>query len=252
MADSENHRITILRSPKRVRAMLGGETIADSYSPLLLLETGHKPVYYFPRDDVRLESLARSDKHSHCPHKGDARYWTIEAGDKRAVDSAWSYETPFDAVSEIKEHIAFYFDRMDTWYEEDDRITVHPRSPLHRVDVLDSKRPVKVEIGGQVVAETKQGRFVFETGLPVRYYIPEEDVRMTLLADSTKTSACPYKGAARYWSAKVDGGLREDVAWSYPLPLPEVRKLSGYICFDPEKVDSLTVDGKPADGSPKR
>lgn len=225
--------------------MVGGETVADSTAALLLLEQGHAPVYYFPRDDVQLELLARSDHRTHCPHKGDARHWTITAGDKRAENAAWSYESPLDDVAEIKGHIAFYFGRIDAMYEEDEKIAVHPRNPFHRVDVLESFRPVRVELGGQVLAETKSARFVFETGLPPRYYIPQEDVRIRLLTDSNTNSACPYKGSARYWSARVGDRTVEDVAWSYPLPLPEVRKIAGLVCFDPERVDSITVDGKP-------
>jgi uncharacterized protein (DUF427 family) len=237
-------RIRLYPSPKRVRAMFGGETVAESQRTLLLLEKGHAPVYYFPRDDVHVELLARSDKHTHCPYKGDARYWTVAAGDKRAEDAAWSYEAPIEGMEDIAKYVAFYFGRMDAWYEEDEKIVVHPRSPYHRVDVLESRRPVRVEIGGQVVAETKNARFLFETDLPARYYIPQEDVKLNLLTDSAKTSACPYKGSARYWSAKVGDEVREDVAWSYPLPLPEVRKIAGLVCFYPERVDVLTVDGK--------
>ena len=68
---------------------------------------------------------------------------------------------------------------------------------------------------------------------------------MGLLSDSQRTSACPYKGSARYWSANANGRRFEDIAWSYPLPLPEARKIAGYVCFDAEKVDVLTVDGMP-------
>ena len=245
MTEAAARPITIYPSPKRVRAMLGGEAIADSTTTLLLLEAGCNPVYYFPREDVQLEKLGRSDQRSHCPHKGDARYWTVEAGGKRAADAAWSYEAPTDEVAAIAKYIAFQFDRMDSWYEEDEKITVYPRSPFHRIDVHESRRPVRVELGGQVLAETSEGRFLFETGLPARYYIQQEDVRMSLLEDSTATSACPYKGSARYWSAKVGDRVVEDVAWSYPLPLPEVRKIAGFVCFDPERVDSITVGGKP-------
>ena len=246
MTEVAEERITIYRSPKRVRALLGGETIADSTTPLLLLEPGSIPVYYFPREHVRMERLARGEGRTHSLSMGDARSWTVEAGGKRAVDAAWSYETPSHDLAAIAKHVAFEFDRMDTWLEEDEKITIHPRSPFHRVDVHESRRPVRVEIGGQILAETTQARFLFETNLPPRYYIPQEDVRLSLLQDSRRTSACPYKGSARYWSVKIGDRLVEDLAWSYPLPLPEVRKIAGFVCFDPDLVDSIMVDGKPA------
>lgn len=240
-------RIEIYSSPKRVRALLGGVVVGESTAPLLLLEPGQAPVYYFPRDAVRADSLVRSDNRTHCLRKGAAQLWTIEAGGKRAADAAWSYESPPESLAAIRGHVAFQFDRMDSWLEEDEKITVHPRSPFHRVDVHESRRPVRVELGGEVLAETTQARFLFETDLPARYYIPEEDVRMRLLQDATRTSACPYKGSARYWSAKIGGRVVEDVGWSYPLPLPEVRKIAGLLCFDPKRVDLITVDGKAVD-----
>jgi uncharacterized protein (DUF427 family) len=236
-------RIVLYPSPKRVRAVLGGETVADSTAAILLLEQGHAPVYYFPRADVRMERLARTGRRTHCPHKGDAAWWTVEAGGRRAEDAAWSYEAPFEAVAAISGRIAFYWDRMDAWYEEDERIAVHPRSPYHRIDILNSARRVTVELAGATLAETTNARFLFETGLPARYYVPQEDVRTSLLIDSRTTSACPYKGSARYWSARIGGRVHPDVAWSYPLPLPEARKIAGHLCFDPARVDRISVDG---------
>src|SRR5690606_3007451 len=207
------------------------------------------PVYYFPRAAVRMELLRRSDHTTHCPYKGDAAYWTIAAGEKRSENAAWSYEAPLDGVADIAERIAFQFDRIDAWHEEDERIAVHPRDPYHRVDILDSARAVRVELGGRTLAETTRGRFLFETGLPARYYIPPEDVRTDLLTDSDTISACPYKGSARYWSARDGDRLVADVAWSYPVPRPECRKIAGYLCFYPERVDRLTVDGAPVPDS---
>ena len=245
MIDPER-RILLYPSPKRVRVSFGGETVADSLAAILLLEKGHAPVYYFPRGDVRMALLTRSRHATHCPYKGDAAYWSVAAGGRQAENAAWSYETPLQGVEDIGGRIAFYWDRMDAWYEEDERIAGHPRSPYHRIDILNSSRRVRVELAGETLAETVNGRFLFETGLPTRYYIPEEDVRMGLLRDSPTSSACPYKGAARYWSARIGGRTYADVAWSYPLPLPEARKVAGHLCFDPARVDRLTVEGEDA------
>jgi uncharacterized protein (DUF427 family) len=107
---------------KRVRAFFAGTAIADSSRVLLLLERNHAPVYYFPMDDVRMDLLKTTDRHTHCPRKGDASYWTIEVGDRRSKNAAWSYLDPIPKASEIKGYLAFYWDKLDSWFEEDAEI----------------------------------------------------------------------------------------------------------------------------------
>ena len=136
-------------SPRRVRVKFNGEIIADSTNAHLLFETRHLPVYYFPRSDVRMDRMTATDHHTFCPYKGTASYWTIAVGDKVAENAVWGYPDPFDEVAAIKDFLAFYWDRVDAWYEEDEEIFVHPRDPYKRVDVLDSSRPVQVVVGGQ-------------------------------------------------------------------------------------------------------
>ena len=201
-----DYRITFEPSPRRVRVRFNGTDIADSSNAHLLFETRHLPVYYFPRRDVRMDLLRATEHHTFCPHKGTASYWTIAAGGREAENAVWSYPEPFDEVAAIKDFVAFYWDRVDHWYEEDDEIFVHPRDPYKRVDVVNSSRPVRVILGGETIAETTRARFLYETRLPTRYYIPPEDVRTDLLVDSGKTSRCPYKGKARYWSATIGSG----------------------------------------------
>lgn len=239
-----DYRIDFVPCAKRVRVRLNGETVADSTRTRLLLETGHVPVYYFPRDDVRMDLLRRTEHSTHCPFKGDAVYWSVAAGGREVENAVWSYEAPFDEVSEIKDYLAFYWNRMDQWLEEDEEVSVHPRSPFVRVDVVASRRRVRVALAGEVLADTEKALYLFETGLPTRYYIPEEDVRTNLLVDSGTKTSCPYKGSARYWSASIDGRKFEDVAWSYPVPLGEVRRIGGHICFFDERVDVVEVDGQ--------
>jgi len=111
------------------------------------------------------------------------------------------------------------------------------------VDVIASSRPVKVIVGGGTVAETRRARFLFETRLPTRYYIPPEDVRMDLLVPSEKVTACPYKGKARYWSVKIGDKVFPDLVWSYPDPIAECPKIKGHLSFFNEQVDAILVDG---------
>ncbi len=111
--------------------------------------------------------------------------------------------------------------------------------------VVNSSRPVQVIVGGEVVADTTRARFLYETRLPTRYYIPAEDVRMDLLVPSEKITACPYKGAARYYSVKIGDRLFPDIVWSYPDPIPECPRIKNYLCFFNEHVDEIRLDGAP-------
>jgi uncharacterized protein (DUF427 family) len=238
-----DYRIAFERSPRRVRVRFNGETIADSTDAHLLFETRHLPVYYFPRADVRLDLMAPGADHTFCPYKGTASYWTIKVGDRAAENAVWGYPEPFEEVAAIADFVAFYWDRVDAWYEEDEEIFVHPRDPYKRVDVLQSSRPVRVIVGGTTVAETRRARFLFETRLPTRFYIPPEDVRMDLLVPSDNTTACPYKGRARYYSVQIGDRRFEDLVWCYPEPIPECPKIKGYLSFFNERVDAILVDG---------
>jgi uncharacterized protein (DUF427 family) len=101
---------------------------------------------------------------------------------------------------------------------------------------------VRVEVEEEVIAESTSPRLLFETGLPVRYYVPKTHVRMELLVRSEIVTHCPYKGRAEAWSVRAGGRLHENLAWSYPAPLPESQKVAGLIAFYNEKVD-LFVDG---------
>jgi uncharacterized protein (DUF427 family) len=207
-----------------------------------MFETGHLPVYYLPREDVRFDLLEPTDKSTHCPYKGDARYWSLVVGDRTSKDAAWGYPEPVPGAPDIAGYVAFYWNRVDAWYEEDDEAFVHARDPYHRVDVLRSSRHVVVKVGGQVVAESHRPSVLVETHLPRRYYLPAADVRLDLLEPSDTTSRCPYKGQARYWSVEAGGTRVADVAWSYPAPIPEASKIESLICFFNERVE-LEVDG---------
>lgn len=242
--DNPDYRVDFEPCPKRVRAVFGGETVADSGRAHVMLETGHTPVYYFPPEDVASERLSRSDHSTFCPYKGEASYWSLAVGGRQAENAVWSYEDPFPEVAGIAGQMAFYWEAMDHWYEEDQEVFVHPTDPHVRIDVRESRRPLRAVLDGEILAETRRARLLFETGLPVRYYIPSEDVRMELLEPSPRTSACPYKGTARYWSARVGGRLHEDIVWSYPEPLPEALPVKGLLCFYQERLDAIELDGE--------
>jgi uncharacterized protein (DUF427 family) len=230
-------------TPKRIRVILAGETIADSRHAMILSESGLQPVYYFPPEDVRSELLEPTDKHTHCPKKGDASYYTVRLGDHESKDAAWYYPEPFESVVAIRDMVAFYWDRIDTWMEEDEEIIGHPRDPYHRIDLRATARHVKVSLEGQLLAETTRAVALFESNLPARWYIPREDV-VAELDPSDTTTICPYKGHASYYSVRLDGGeLVEDLIWYYADAFPEAAPIAGMLCFYNEKVD-LELDGE--------
>jgi uncharacterized protein (DUF427 family) len=226
-------------TPRRIRVVVGDETVADSRDAYLLHESGLQPVYYFPPEDVRSDLLEPTDRHTHCPKKGDASYYTIRAGDRVVKNGAWYYPDLLPSAPEaLQGLIAFYFDRMDGWMEEAEQIDVHPRDPYHRVDVIASDRQVRVLLEGEVLAETRSALALFETGLPTRWYISPEDV-IAELEPSDKVSHCPYKGQASYYSV----GEEKNLIWYYPEPRAEAVRIAGLLCFYNERVD-LELDGE--------
>lgn len=243
--DSSEYRIDFEPTPRRLRVAFGGETIADSRRAMLMLESKHLPVYYFPKADVRSDLLEASAHSSHCPFKGAASYWSVRVGELRAENAVWSYLEPNPEAAAITGYMAFYWHKMEHWYEEDEEVFVHARDPYKRVDVVNSSAHVQIVLGGEVVAESRRARFLFETGLPTRYYLPRDDVRMDLLEATDKETRCPYKGRARYWTVRAGGQTHENIVWSYPDPIPECPRIEGYLSFFNEKVDDILLDGAP-------
>jgi uncharacterized protein (DUF427 family) len=245
ITDSREHEsVRIEASPRWVRAFFGGHPIADSKRVLLAFEPRRLPVYYFPTSDVRMDLLRPSDFSNTSSGESSATMrWTLESGGRTVTNVAWSYRQAEGAHVPLKDHIAFYWDKLDAWFEEDQEVYVHPRDPHKRVDVMPSSRHVKVVVEGEVIAETHRPHLLFETDLPTRYYIPPMDVRLDLLEKTETTSQCPYKGRAVYWSVRAAGKVHKDLVWSYPFPIPECTKIAQLMAFFNEKLD-IYVDGE--------
>jgi len=113
----------------------------------------------------------------------------------------------------------------------------------HQIDVRATSRKVRVELDGSMVAETDRPLILSETGLPARYYLPREDVKVDLIGPTGTRTRCPYKGEAEHWSVSIDGETYEDVAWSYPDPIPDVEPIRGLVAFYDERVD-VSIDGE--------
>ncbi|MEZ4670799.1 MAG: DUF427 domain-containing protein [Anaerolineae bacterium] len=225
-----------------LRVYFGGETIADSRNALLMIEAPYQLVYYFPKSDVRMDLLSLSGHTEHSGYKGDAVSYTLKVDDKIANNAGWNYPATLPERPDLSDYIAFNWDAMDAWYEEDEQVFVHPRNPYHRVDTIASSRHIKVVIDGETVAESHRPTLLFETGLPTRYYLPQEDVRMDLLTATDSHTSCPYKGEASYWTVAINGKQHTDIVWSYRDPIPEIPKIKGLLSFYNEKV-TIYVDG---------
>ena len=227
--------------PRWIRAVVDGTAVADSKAVLVV--TAGLPVYYFPLDDVRQDMLEPSDRRETSSTYGERTFSHVRIGDRLVEEAAWRFDRPPEGGPDLDGYLAFYWDRVDHWYEEDDEVFVHPRDPYHRVDVLNSSRHVSVVVGAEVIADSHRPRLLFETGLPTRYYLPRMDVRMDLLTESETVTACPYKGRTVHFDLTLDGRTWPDVAWSYPFPIPECPKIENLVCFYDERVDAIEVDG---------
>jgi uncharacterized protein (DUF427 family) len=114
-----DHPITIEESTELITVRVAGQLVAQTRHALKLAEASYPPVYYIPKSAVSMELLERTDLTTYCPYKGDCNYFSIPSGGAKSVNAVWTYESPYDAVAAIKDHLAFYTDRVD-------EITAHP------------------------------------------------------------------------------------------------------------------------------
>ena len=177
--------------------------MADSRRTKLLYLDGQQiPRHVFPAEDVRLDLL------------------------------------PADAITRHDGLIEIDFATPDEWLEEDEELVGHARDPFKRIDARRTSRHIRVSIGDEVVAETRRGVALFETGLPTRWYIPRDDVSAELTWNDGHRTTCAYKGHATHW----DVGGESAVAWSYELPLNDAMPVRSMIAFYNERAD-IEIDG---------
>ncbi len=227
--------------PKRVRVFFDGKIIADSRRVMLLRQFPIR--YFFPREDVNMDWLEPSEQ-SHTRKLGKTRNWTVKVEDRKAEGAAWQYIDPPSNGHDVEGYVTFDWDSMDEWYEEDEPITVHPRDPYTRIDMLQSSRNVGIVIAGETIAESNRPVLLFETGHMTRYYLYRTDVRLDLLEPTDKHTGCPYKGTASYYSVRVGDTYKENVVWTYRSPYPECSRIQNMLCFYSEKIKEFYVDGE--------
>lgn len=237
---SEKQRVRIEPNLKWIRGFRGNATVVDSRNARLVWEIPYYPSWYFPPDDVHAE-LVENGETLRSPSRGDGTWYDLVIDGETIPNAAWRHlDSP---VEELRGLVRFEWDAMQSWFEEDVEVFVHPRDPGTRIDVLPSSRRIRVMVDGEVVADSVRSRILYETGAPARYYLPKVDVRMDLLTPAGTSTACPYKGWASYWDVAAGGNVHSDLAWGYRTTLPESDGITGLVCFYNEKVD-IEVDGE--------
>jgi len=230
------------RVPRRVRAMLGGQFVIDTISALYLWEWPFYPQFLIPVDDVSPEALTREEE-THRVSRGTVVKVGLKAGGQvRDVAGRLYVDSKIEGLAG---KIRFDWDQLDSWFEEEEEVFVHPRNPYVRVDALRSTRTVRVELQGLVLAESSAPVMVFETGLPTRYYFDRGAVNYEHLEATDTETACPYKGRTTgYWSVQTEDDLHPDLAWAYDFPTRQLLPIAGMVAFYNEKVD-IFIDGEP-------
>lgn len=257
---AELHQLRHEPIQKRIRARLGEDTVVDSTRAMLVWEPKRVvPSYAVPSEDIDGEIIAAADSDQPLPegvpamgapqlqgrpvfdpsvpfsaHTADGEPVLIRGSS--STREAAGFRLADDVLSG---YVILDFDAFDEWYEEDERNVGHARDPFHRIDIVRSSRHVRVELSGQVLAESSDTYMLFEPPIPVRYYFRRGDVAMDQLRPSSKKTFCAYKGQASYWSADE----ADDIVWTYKDPLREAAEVKDRLAFFNERTD-IFVDGE--------
>lgn len=231
--DGPAHQLHVEPYPRRLRAVVGGALVLDSVEAFLLMETALLPIAYAPLDDFDHALLERTTTSTYCPFKGHASYWTV-AG---VTDALWAYESPIESAPWLAGMAALDRFKIDHFIVEEERVFgPHLRDPYTRVDVHDSSRTAVVTVAGVEVARTDRPKLLFETGLPLRVYVPPAAIAPGVLRPSATRQQCPYKGESTYWDVRAGDRVVADACWSYETPLPDARPVQGHYAFEGDEV----------------
>jgi uncharacterized protein (DUF427 family) len=224
---------------RRMRVRFGGTWIADTQDVVLLHEPGRYPVAYFPADAVAAGVLEPDGHVTDHPDLGATAWYTARAGGDSRPRAAWEHTGLPPHAAELAGRVAFAWRAMDAFYEEDERIVGHAADAYHRIDIRASSRRLTVRDGGRLVADTSAPLVLFESGFAPRWYVPRPDVDQAALTPAGGQTFCPYKGLCGYF----DIGAARKAAWSYEDAWSEVRRISGLVSFEPDKVE-VRLDGE--------
>ena len=243
---------------QRVRAEVDGRTVVDSTRAVLVWEPRRVVASYaVPVDDVAGELVpfdgpigqerpVRMGKGAppvldpgtpFTVHSGPGRALSIRSGTATLSGAAFAPDDP-----DLEGYVVLDWDAFTRWLEEDQPVMGHPHDPFDRIDCLRTSRHVQLGAEGVVLAESHRPTLLLETPLPVRYYVPRDDVAFEHLEPSEVRSVCAYKGVARYWDGRVGDRVLRGVAWSYEEPLHDALPVRDMVAFFTERLD-LVLDG---------
>jgi uncharacterized protein (DUF427 family) len=223
---------------------LGDEVLVDTTRAVLVWEPRRLvPSYAVPVDELRGELSADAETnmdtdqllHPGIPfsvHSTPGESFTIRMGGSDRTSAAFRPDDP-----DLAHHVVLDFKAFDRWLEEDDPVVSHPRDPYHRVDVRPSSRHVRLELNGELLADSTRPSLLFETNLPTRFYLPPDDI-VANLHPRDRLTYCAYKGEASYQSHDSLPNL----AWTCRNPLPDAVQVAGMVAFYDDLLD-VTVDG---------
>ena len=238
-------------TPFRIRGHAGSQLVVDSRAAVLVWRPNWvTPVYAVPRDDIRVPVAER----------GAARALSERERRRRVLDPSVAFDahTSPGAVVELqtagapvagfvcddpdlRELVLVDFDGL-TWHEEEQEVVAHPRDPFHRIDVRATSARLQLASGGVELVDTTGAKLLWETMLPVRWYVPAEDVLVPIEPSGTTTS-CSYKGRATYRTLLAGDRRLEDLAWVYERPLSDGEPVRGFLGFYTERLD-VRIDGE--------
>lgn len=224
---------------RRMRVKLGNTWIADSQDVVLLHEPGRHPVAYFPLDDISPGLLACEGRVTQHPELGPVEWFRAESAQRDIECAAWRYAALPSYAAVLNHRVAFVWQAMDGFFEEDERLVGHAADPYHRIDIRAASRNLLVCDGNRVIAGTDRPLALFESGCDPRWYVAWADVDRSALQPVEGLTLCPYKGLATYY----DIGGRARAAYSYDSAWPQARRIRDYVTFEPAIID-VFLDGR--------
>ena len=226
---------------RRMRVRFGGRWIADSENVLLLFEPGRYPVAYFPETDLSPNVLERTEHTTEHPDLGVTCWFSVRASEQHiAARGAWQHTGLPSHASELRGRVAFGWQVMDAFYEEDERIAGHAADSYHRIDIRQTSRHLVVRYRDRLIADTARPLVLYESGFAPRWYVPRADVDESALTPVKLQTFCPYKGLCSYYTI----GDARLAAWSYPDAYPEVGRISNLVSFEPGMVSVYLNDAE--------